>query len=167
MPNGERRMAARALASVVLAAWLTGCTATHSVSRSDADALAGLNRDLSGKTVEIVHRAARERGTRLRVHRDSTRWLAESTRRSVPTASVEALVVDPRASNVRLWAGAGAAFFGLLTALTCAEGLDGLNDELTNRACLAAVPLAAVGGAATFGAYAAIGSERVEYRLVE
>jgi hypothetical protein len=160
-------MVPRSLVLLLLGAMATGCTATHTVSRADADALAGLTDDLGGKTVEIVHRAARERGTRLRVFQDSTRWLGDEATRAVPTDSVEALVVDPRPSNVKLWATSGAVFFGLLAALTCLDDLDGLNDELANRACLVAVPLAAAGGALTFAFYAAVGSERTEYRLVE
>ncbi|MEP0546164.1 MAG: hypothetical protein ABJF88_04475 [Rhodothermales bacterium] len=139
-----------------------GCTSVHTVSRSDAEALAGVTEDLGGKTVEVVHGVARERGTRLRVHEDSTRWLAEDTPRSVPTDSVRALVVDPRASNVKLWAGVGAAFFGLGTALSCND-----DDILIDDLCVYLVSLAAVGGALTFGFYAVVGSERVEYRLVE
>ena len=146
---------------------MAGCTATHTVNRSDAEALAVLTEDLRGETVEVIRATATERGTRLRVFPDSTRWLAGEASRSVPTDSVEALVVDPRASNVKLWAGAGAAFFGLIAALTCADSLDGLVDELADRACLIAIPLAAVGGAVTFGIYAAVGSQRTEYLLVE
>lgn len=158
---------ARLFAVLFVGVAMGGCTTTHAVSRSDAEALAGLTEDLGGKTVEVVRAASTERGTRLRVFADSTRWLEGETTRSVPTDSVHALVVNPRGANVKLWSGVGAAFFGLITALTCADSADGLVDELADRLCLIAVPLAAVGGAVTFGIYAAIGSERVEYRLVE
>ena len=139
-----------------------GCTSVHTVSRSDAEALAGLTEDLGGKTVEVVHGAARERGTRLRVHEDSTRWLARDAPRSVPTDSVRAFVVDPRWANVKLWAGVGAATYGLSTALTCDD-----DNLLIDNLCVYLVSLAVVAGALTFGFYAVIGSERLEYRLVE
>jgi hypothetical protein len=153
--------AVRLFAALLVVAALGGCASTHTVSRSDAEALAGLTENLGGKTVEVVRAASTERGTRLRVFADSTRWLAGETTRSVPTDSVRSFVVDPRASNVKLWAGVGAAFFGLITALSCDDA------DLTVDFCTFFVLATAIAGAFTFGFYAAIGSERVEYRLVE
>lgn len=148
------------LVLLLLSATAAGCASTHAVQRSDPEALAQLTDELRGRRVEVVWDSAREQATYVRVAPDSTRWYLGNAARSVPTAAVEAFVLNPRPRNIRTGFVVGALVFGALMAGTCAE-------SSVPECYPILVPVAALGGGSVLGFYGAVGTEVVEYRLVD
>ena len=141
---------------------LSACTTTHTIQRTDADVLGGLNGALAGKHVTIVMVTERAEGKLLHVAPDSTRWLEGSTLRATPTSEVRSVVYDTRGRDALRGAAFGAGFGGLALLAAYADESESWEAEL-NRLL---APFMAVGSVTLFAAYGYVLSSPVTYRLV-
>ena len=145
---------------VALGALSAGCTTTHTVSRTDPEALAQLTEDLRGKSVVIVYDQTSTRGSGVDVRVDTTQWYAkDGAARSMPTGRIRSFVIDPSSSsmsNAKLGFVAGAA---ITLAVTDCRGI-------ASSVCNTTVAvMGGVAGAVLFSAVGSAGEKRIIYRL--
>src|SRR5690606_12517005 len=138
-----------------------GCSTTHVIERSDPQALARLNEDLRGREIAVVLDSARAQGRFILAAPDTTRWRDGDGVSAAATAEIRSLVVDPRRRNVTTGALVGVGLGALSSIGLCSEL------QLPTECYAIAIPVGALGGAVIFGTYGYLGSERIEYRLVE